>query len=763
MPATDLERLVVQLSADITKYERAMARASSVGNKQLASIERRALSMNKNLASSFTSLGAKLGLALAAAFSVKGLAELQDAYTKIQNSLKVAGLSGKELTGVYNQLYAAAQKNAAPIESLATLYSRVSLVQKELGVSSGQVVGLVENVAKSLKAQGSSAAEAQGALLQLGQALGGGTVQAEEYGSLIDGLPVLLQAAAAGIKQAGGSVAKLTQLVKSGQISNKALFDGIAVGSSTIDDKLKGAAQTADSAMLTLRNALTNAAGRFDAASGSSEKFGSAVGAVVTYLDNASFDNFILGINNVIIALDSGIAKFTTFLAQAGKAAGVDTMGFTDTSRQNNAINDYFDGTTAAGQKLAAEKQTAEDRLSIEKQIAELKANPVGNQEILRDLEQQRDAIKQARQEAAASGPGAVHKPQQGPLNYQGPLKPAANADKVDITDAKYKPTATSGSGSKTKKAKLDDYEREVKQVQERTDALNAATDAQSKLNPYVNDYGFNVERAATAQDLLTAAQNAGTAAGKELQNVQQLLSGNFDGLSPKAREQAQAMLLLANTAGQAAAKSQEVADSQDKLRQSMEDWRDVSKDATRGFIQDLVDGKSAVEALGGALQKIGDKLLDGALEGLFGGSGSNNWFSSLLSGFSKGGSVVKAATGGQIRGPGTSTSDSIPAALSDGEFVVNAGATKRNRALLEAINSGSALKLAAGGGVNLPRVRTGVAANTVTAPVSIAIDARGADADGLARVEMQLARLRADIPGTVVTTVKDAQKRRML
>lgn len=44
---------------------------------------------------------------------------------------------------------------------------------------------------------------------------------------------------------------------------------------------------------------------------------------------------------------------------------------------------------------------------------------------------------------------------------------------------------------------------------------------------------------------------------------------------------------------------------------------------------------------------------------------------------------------GGMVRGPGTTTSDSIPAALSDREFVVNADATAANLPLLEAINAG--------------------------------------------------------------------------
>ncbi|MNH01836.1 Prophage tail length tape measure protein [compost metagenome] len=52
-------------------------------------------------------------------------------------------------------------------------------------------------------------------------------------------------------------------------------------------------------------------------------------------------------------------------------------------------------------------------------------------------------------------------------------------------------------------------------------------------------------------------------------------------------------------------------------------------------------------------------------------------------------------STGGYVSGAVTGTSDSIPARLSDGEFVVNAKATKRNRELLEAINSNERVSFA--------------------------------------------------------------------
>lgn len=60
----------------------------------------------------------------------------------------------------------------------------------------------------------------------------------------------------------------------------------------------------------------------------------------------------------------------------------------------------------------------------------------------------------------------------------------------------------------------------------------------------------------------------------------------------------------------------------------------------------------------------------------------------------------LNLADGGIVTGPGSSRSDSIPANLSNGEFVVNARATARNRNTLEVMNRG--------GGVSTGGVSTG-------------------------------------------------------
>ena len=66
--------------------------------------------------------------------------------------------------------------------------------------------------------------------------------------------------------------------------------------------------------------------------------------------------------------------------------------------------------------------------------------------------------------------------------------------------------------------------------------------------------------------------------------------------------------------------------------------------------------------------------------------------------GFAAGGLVRGYASGGKVHGPGSGTSDSVPAMLSNGEYVVSAGAVNRvGVGTLNAINSGQGF---AGGGM---------------------------------------------------------------
>lgn len=133
-------------------------------------------------------------------------------------------------------------------------------------------------------------------------------------------------------------------------------------------------------------------------------------------------------------------------------------------------------------------------------------------------------------------------------------------------------------------------------------------------------------------------------------------------------------------------------------MQSTMEGAKGVAKEFLGGLLGDLRSGVDGATALANAFGRLADKLLDMALDGMI-----NSLFASLMGGSGGvlgfgGAGIVKAASGGLIRGPGTGTSDDIPARLSNGEFVVNAAATSRNLDLLRAINDGSVAAFAGGG-----------------------------------------------------------------
>lgn len=150
------------------------------------------------------------------------------------------------------------------------------------------------------------------------------------------------------------------------------------------------------------------------------------------------------------------------------------------------------------------------------------------------------------------------------------------------------------------------------------------------------------------------------------------------------------------------------------------------------------------------------------------------------IEGFAGGGIPGFASADGVIHGPGTGTSDSIlalvngrrPILVSNGEAIVNERGVRKHWPLIDAINRDALPRFADGGAVSgniiasLPRLPSAASlsrAASVSVNMPISVDATGADAAGLARVARSLDELKQSLPSRIVTTVNDAQERRIL
>lgn len=269
--------------------------------------------LNRSLGNGLGSLRTQLMASIAAITSGAGIAAavgLADTYNRFTNSLKVAGVEGANLATVQGRLFESANRNGVAIESLGQLYGRVTSASKELGVSQNEVLKVTDAVSAAIRVSGRPVSEASGAMLQMAQALGGGTVRAEEFNSMVEGMLPLVQAAAGASTKYGGSVAKMREDVLKGKLSSKEFFDLILAGSASLEAKAAKAPLTVAQSFEALKNKMIEAIGTTNEAWGITDRLSEALAYLGNNLDQ-------VGVALGIIA----VAMAATLAPAVGKAA----------------------------------------------------------------------------------------------------------------------------------------------------------------------------------------------------------------------------------------------------------------------------------------------------------------------------------------------------------------------------------------------------------------------------------------------------------
>lgn len=221
-------------------------------------------------------------------------------------------------------------------------------------------------------------------------------------------------------------------------------------------------------------------------------------------------------------------------------------------------------------------------------------------------------------------------------------------------------------------------------------------------------------------------------------------------------------------------------AEAWGEVERRMFEVNDLGRDVTGNLVSGLVEGRNAADVLSDALKRVGDHLLNDVLDSLFKirDASSGNWFTNLLGGAFGG--------GGGFTGFEKAWTAAVPGLWSDGGYtgpggkhqpagIVHKGEVVWSQAdvqraggvgAVEAMRRGQA-GYANGGPVmpgaipqipRMPSIAPAGGGGSVSVPVNVTIDARGADREGLARVEREVAQLRSDLPGHVVKTLRGVQ-----
>lgn len=689
------DKVVVELVAKMDRFNSDILRAQTLFENNMKKTERAARRAETAVGSSATRMAQGFVKAFAIIGGVQTFRTLLDTGTRIDNALKVAGLAGEELEGVYQRLKKSAMDNAAPLETLVTLYGRVAMVQKELNITQDEMLNFTDKIALALRVSGGSAAEASGALLQLSQAMGAGVVRAEEFNSILEGALPIAQAAAAGLKEAGGSVSELRKIVIDGRLSSEAFFRAIEAGAVMLEGKVANATLTTEQGFTNIGTALVDAMRDFAKGSMAAESLGDAFNSMAEMINSVDFERFgeqaraLLG---VIDQLRQAMSWVQSAGANFGAWSGLDKVG--------EIVNSLPGGGDTTMKSYLGGALTVTSSRSIQDRIEQAAGDAVKTAQDLTEAELQRRFGKSDRIAETTELPPVVIPVSLG--DFDAPAKKGGG-----------KGGGKGGSG-KGAKERANEYEQLTQRVTEATAALVAETEAQRTLNPLIEDHGYTLERARLEHELLNAAQQAGIA------------------VTPKLREEIAA---LADQYATATVEASKLAEEQDRARENAEKWLGVGRDVTKGLISDLMNGTSAADAFANALSRIGDALLDDVLNSIFqiNGAGGGGILSSIF-GLFTGGKKIPGFANGTRSAPG-----GLAIVGERGPELVN-------------LPQGSQV-------IPNHRISGIGGQSGVTVNFNPVIDNRGASAEAVARNERQLEKLKQDLPSIVTASVRKAQK----
>ena len=235
----------------------------------------------------------------------RGIIRHADQYIKISNAVRQASESTSEYVRVREELFRISQRTRTDYAATAELYQHLAISADELGASEQDLLTAVEATGQALTIYGADATSARGALRQLGQALGGSVVRAEEFNSILDAAKPLLTAVAANLDAAGGSTARLRRLVIEGKVSSQDFFRALVAGSQDLDRQFALMSTTIGQAMIQIGNSMTALAGRVDEASGLSERLAGALESLAESLADADAERVAGHIDLLATALEA--------------------------------------------------------------------------------------------------------------------------------------------------------------------------------------------------------------------------------------------------------------------------------------------------------------------------------------------------------------------------------------------------------------------------------------------------------------------------
>lgn len=260
-------------------------------------------------------------------FSIHSYIAMSDQLKTIEGQIKNVVKSGKETKRVEEEIYAMAGRSRQSYAESANLFTSVARNASELGKSTDDILKFTEDVSNAMLLGGGSAASQQAALIQLGQALGSGTLRGDELNSIMEQAPKLAETIAKGM---GTTIGSLRKLGSEGKLTAKDVFEAVRKQSDSLKKDLGNMPWTVAQASSRIRDSVAQLFFAIENKFGFGDKMARVIATIADQVDKLTIK---------VNAID--MSTWTPFLITAGIYASVLYMWLYRTVIQSAIITGF--------------------------------------------------------------------------------------------------------------------------------------------------------------------------------------------------------------------------------------------------------------------------------------------------------------------------------------------------------------------------------------------------------------------------------------
>lgn len=182
---------------------------------------------------------------------VGGIIATADDMQTLTSQIKIATTSTKDYAHAMSEIERIAMGNMVSLDSVGQLYASNERSLKQLGKSQDEVIKFTENITTAMRVSGGSAESQAAALTQLGQALASGVLRGDEFNSVAEQAPILMDLIA---KEMGVTSNAIRDLAKDGKITADVVYNAVAKATDSLSAMSAKMPTTVSQALQVIKN-----------------------------------------------------------------------------------------------------------------------------------------------------------------------------------------------------------------------------------------------------------------------------------------------------------------------------------------------------------------------------------------------------------------------------------------------------------------------------------------------------------------------------